>query len=113
MEWKQLESEAQLAELATLSEQTPVLIFKHSTRCYISKTVLKNFESTYREDDKVATYFLDLIAFRAISNKIAEDYQVVHQSPQLIVIYKNEVIYHASHSDIDADAVLKAVNAKL
>lgn len=113
MKWIQLESEDQLAQLATLSEQAPVLIFKHSTKCYISKTVLKNFENSYQEQDQVSTYFLDLIAFRAISNKIAQDYQVEHQSPQLIAIYKNEAIYHASHSVIDADDVLKAVNAKL
>ncbi len=113
MKWIQLESEDQLTELARLSEQAPVLIFKHSTKCYISKTVLKNFENSYQEQDKVFTYFLDLIAYRAISNKIAEDYKIEHQSPQLIAIYKNEVIYHASHSDIDADVVFKAVNAKL
>ncbi|MBW3519669.1 bacillithiol system redox-active protein YtxJ [Flavobacterium sp. NKUCC04_CG] len=113
MKWIQLESEGQLKELALLSEQAPVLIFKHSTKCYISKTVLKNFENSYQEQEMVLTYFLDLIAYRAISNKIAEVYKVEHQSPQLIAIYKNEVIYHASHSDIDADTVFKAVNAKL
>ncbi|WP_430612225.1 bacillithiol system redox-active protein YtxJ [Flavobacterium sp. JP2137] len=113
MEWIQLESEGQLMELAALSERAAVLIFKHSTNCYVSKTVLKNFERSYKENDQVKAYFLDLIAYRAISNKIAADYQVEHQSPQLIAIYKNQVIYHASHSDIDADAVEKVIHSKL
>lgn len=113
MEWKQLESEDQLMQIALQSQQTPVLLFKHSTRCYISKTVLKNFENSYVDIDGIPAYFLDLITYRSVSNKIAEEFKVEHQSPQLIALYKDQVIYHASHSDIDADQVTKAVKAAL
>ena len=49
--------------------------------------VLKSFENEVANSDKeVFYYFLDLIAHRPISNKIAEDFGITHQSPQMIVL---------------------------
>ena len=54
-------------------------------------------------------YFLDLLNFREISSKIAQDLNVQHQSPQLIVLKNGEVLHHASHSDISAETLKKLV----
>lgn len=99
--WNHIKSEADLQKAVEESHQKKVAIFKHSTRCFISKTVLKNFEKEVSDSDKdVAYYFLDLLAHRDLSNKIADDFDVEHQSPQLIVLENGNAIKNASHQSI-------------
>jgi len=58
--WNHINSEEDLEKAVEESHQKKVAIFKHSTRCFISKTVLKNFEKEVAESDKdVSFYFLD------------------------------------------------------
>lgn len=102
MNWLSLDNSDQLEEIAQLSNEKQVLIFKHSTRCSISRMALKQFEKEFDQSDKIVPYFLDLLAFRSVSNEIAARFGVMHQSPQLIVIKNGKAIYNASHSDIDA-----------
>jgi bacillithiol system protein YtxJ len=104
--WIPLQLMGQLDELITLSNEKPVFIFKHSTRCSISRFALKQFENDFALHDVMDAYFLDLIAYREISNEIATRFGVQHQSPQLILIKEGKAIYDASHSDIEA-GVLK------
>jgi bacillithiol system protein YtxJ len=52
-------------------------------------------------------YFLDLIAYRAISDKIAEDFDVWHESPQVLVIRNGKCIYEESHLSIRMELILK------
>ncbi len=99
--WKNITSEDDLNKAIEESATKKVAIFKHSTSCFISKTVLKNFEKEVENTDKeVSYYFLDLLAHRNISNKIAEQLEVTHQSPQLIVLENGKATKNASHSDI-------------
>jgi bacillithiol system protein YtxJ len=63
---------------------------------------LKQFENEFNLQGKMDAYFLDLIENRAISNEIASKFDVVHQSPQLLVIKNGKCIYNISHSEIDA-----------
>ena len=99
--WKYIESEEDLNRAIAVSTEKKVAIFKHSTRCFISKTVLKNLEKEVENSDKnVDYYFLDLLAHRDLSNKIADDLGVTHQSPQLIVLENGVVVNHASHQSI-------------
>lgn len=90
-----------LDEIETKSQSKPVFIFKHSTRCGISSMVWRRFQSAVKEyQGQMECYYLDLLSFREISNAIASRYEIVHQSPQLIVI-KNEIaVAHSSHYDI-------------
>ena len=99
--WKNITTEDDLNKAIEESATKKVAIFKHSTSCFISKTVLKNFEKEVENTDKeVSYYFLDLLAHRNISNKIAEQLEVTHQSPQLIVLENGKATKNASHSDI-------------
>nr|WP_315157622.1 bacillithiol system redox-active protein YtxJ [uncultured Flavobacterium sp.] len=104
--WIPLQLMGQLDELTALSHEKPVFIFKHSTRCSISRFALKQFENDFALHDVMDAYFLDLIAYREISNEIATRFGVQHQSPQLILIKEGKAIYDASHSDIEV-GVLK------
>ena len=92
----------QIDEIMEMSEQMPVIIFKHSTRCSISRMSLKNFENEYDLGENVSAYFLDLISFREVSNEIASRFNVVHQSPQLLLIVGGKSVYDVSHNSIDA-----------
>ena len=90
-----------LDEIETKSQLKPVLIFKHSTRCGISSMVWKRFQSAVKEyEGQMECYYLDLLSFREISNAIASRYDIVHQSPQLIVIKNGVAVAHNSHYDI-------------
>jgi bacillithiol system protein YtxJ len=105
--WNDLTDLEQLNEIISLSNVSPVLIFKHSTRCSVSRMALKQFENEFNTLDKVTPYFLDLITYRDISNEIASRFQVVHQSPQVLLIKNGKSVYDASHSDIDANYLVE------
>ena len=107
--WIELTDLNQLDEIAATSNEKPVVIFKHSTRCSISRMALKQFEREFDLENVVDAYFLDLIAHRDISNEIAERFNVYHESPQLILIKNGKAVYDVSHSDIDAIALKEKV----
>ncbi|OXA91201.1 bacillithiol system redox-active protein YtxJ [Flavobacterium hercynium] len=103
--WIALTNLEQLDNIAAVSAVKPVVIFKHSTRCSISRMALKQFEREYSLDETVDAFFLDLIAHRDVSNEIASRFNVYHESPQLILIKEGKAVYDVSHSDIDAEAL--------
>ena len=100
--WIPLTFMGQLDEMVAFSNQKPAVIFKHSTRCSVSRMALKQFENEFAKEDSVDAYFLDLIEHRDISNEIASRFNVQHQSPQLLLIKDGKSVYDVSHSDIDA-----------
>ena len=104
MNWVQLTDLQQLEQLKETSFQTPVLFFKHSTRCSISVMALNRFEREWN-NTTVNPYFLDLLNYREVSNQIATLFEVEHQSPQVLLIKDGACVYHASHNAIDAQAV--------
>ena len=104
--WNDLTDLKQLDAIVDESGKTPVIIFKHSTRCPVSRMALRNFENEYSiEDGNAKPYYLDLLEHRGISNEIASRFKVTHQSPQLILIKEGKAVYDTSHNDIDANEV--------
>ncbi len=104
--WTALTSTGQLIEAIEASHNEPVVVFKHSTRCSISRFALKQFEQEYRSDAAAALYYLDLLEYRDVSNAIAETLGVQHQSPQVIVLRDGTAVYHSSHENIEAKVVI-------
>lgn len=102
IEWRQLTDLGQLNEIIDLSNEKAVLIFKHSTRCSISRFALKQFENEFDLEEKITPYFLDLLNHRDVSNEIANRFDVFHQSPQILLIKNGKAIFSTSHDDIDA-----------
>lgn len=108
--WIPLNRVEQLDEIVALSQESPVLIFKYSTTCGVSRIALQNFERDLTlETDKIKLYFLDLLAFRDVSNEIAHRFRVTHQSPQVIMIKNGSPVYNASHHYIDATDLLPLI----
>lgn len=108
--WNKLTDINQLNELFAEENNTPVLIFKHSTRCSISSMALNKFESQWDENTPCDIYYLDLLNHRDISNAIAEKSGVEHQSPQAILIVKGKVLYHQSHNGISVPVIEQHLN---
>lgn len=103
LNWLPLTSIAQIEEISAESKSEAVFIFKHSTRCGISKMVIKQFERLFTEAYKnTKVYYLDLLNHRDISNELASIFEVVHQSPQVLVIKNGTCVFNTSHEDIAA-----------
>jgi bacillithiol system protein YtxJ len=105
-----LTTREQIEAIVQESEQETVVIFKHSTRCSISRMVLKDFELDYQSMlNPVKWYYLDLLNYRDISNELANRFQVEHQSPQVLVIKKGKCVLDASHESIDWSRIIKHI----
>jgi len=99
--WVALTSLEQLDEIHKKSNTKTQVIFKHSTTCGISRMVLNMFTQSYDlSDGQMDFYFLDLHSYRDVSNEVGYKFQVMHQSPQLLVIKNGIVIAHDSHGAI-------------
>jgi bacillithiol system protein YtxJ len=107
MDWISLKELHQLDELLLESQHQPVLIFKHSTRCNISRSTLDRLERKWdaKEMGGVKRYFLDLISYRDISNQIADRFQVEHHSPQVLIISNGKSVLDLSHYEIDYEHI--------
>ncbi|RED45470.1 bacillithiol system protein YtxJ [Winogradskyella eximia] len=99
--WQPLSDVSQLSTIEERSKTKTQLIFKHSTRCGISSMVMKQFVSAYDLDSNADLYYLDLLNYRDVSNEVGYKFQVMHQSPQLLVIKNGVVVAHASHGGIN------------
>jgi len=109
MIWNNLTDLGQLDEIISNSNEKPAVIFKHSTRCSVSRMALKQFENEFKLSHKVTPYFLDLITYREISNEITNRFGVLHESPQILLIKEGQSTYDASHSAIDAEVLEELV----
>ncbi len=106
--WKPLTTASQLDVITEESKTQTVLIFKHSTRCGVSRMVLNQFERDYDiEEGAMELYFLDLLSYRDVSDEVAARFQVFHQSPQLLVIKGGVSVFDASHHRIQAGELNK------
>ena len=100
--WIPLNDIKQLNHIEEKSKTKTQVIFKHSTRCGISRMVINQFVNNYNLTEKdLDLYYLDLLSFRDVSSEVGYKFQVVHQSPQLIVIKNGVVVAHDSHGAIN------------
>ena len=102
MNWNKLTSEAQIDQVILESAAKPVLLFKHSTSCSISSMSLDRLLRNWKpeDSDKIIPYYLDLLAYRNLSNLVAERFGIPHESPQVLLIQNGKVTYHESHYGI-------------
>ncbi|WP_020533510.1 bacillithiol system redox-active protein YtxJ [Flexithrix dorotheae] len=109
--WNLLESDPVLDEIIEKSKSKPIIIFKHSTRCSISSMAKSRLERSWDIDqDQAEIYYLDLITYRSISNKIADQFGVMHQSPQVLVIKNGKSVYDTSHNSISVQDIRNHLN---
>ncbi len=110
MHWIHLTDEEQLKQIISESQNRPQVIFKHSTRCSTSAVALQRLQKMDQPAD-IDFYFLDLLAHRSISNRIAEIFKVHHESPQVLVIKDGTCIYDESHLGISMPEIVESAHA--
>jgi len=108
MNWTPLDSANQIDAIKQHAGFS--VIFKHSTRCSISMMAKRRFEM---DMDKLPAdmpvYFLDLIKYRELSSQVAQDFQVHHESPQMLLIKDGECILDQSHGGISIEEALEVL----
>ncbi len=114
MNWEIIQSVQQFNELQSASEQSEgvLIIFKHSTRCSISSTVLNRLKSSSSAlfSDKTV-YLIDVISNRELSNYAATQLGVEHESPQLLVIKNGLLAQDTSHMGISSSWLENALKS--
>src|SRR5687767_14088915 len=113
MKWSELSSVDQIDQIRKESTENPILIFKYSSRCSLSRLALDRLERNWQDKEMhgIKSYFLDLITFREISNRIAHEFDVEHASPQILIIDNEKSIYDQSHMGIDYQRIREAVKS--
>ena len=113
MHWEKLTDVLQLEKIKKETTSQPALIFKHSTRCSISATALSRLERNWEKlnPEGITPYFLDLLNFRPLSNKIQEELLIKHESPQVLLIKNGQCVYDASHLNISLEEIVRHAKA--
>jgi bacillithiol system protein YtxJ len=112
MHWHQLTELSQISYIKKISEQSDiraVLIFKHSIRCGISSMALSRLENKWPESADTPCYYLEILQHRDISDAVAKEFNISHESPQVLLIKNGKCIYHQSHSGIMVPDILNAL----
>jgi bacillithiol system protein YtxJ len=109
MDWKVLRDENELDEIVKQSETKPQVIFKHSTRCSISSVAKGRLERA-QIPPGADFYYLDLISYRDISNKVAQRFNIHHESPQVLLIKNGRCVYDESHMGINMGDIADALS---
>ena len=81
---------------------------KHSLTCPISANAFAEYKQYAEENTEMDTYYLAVQDARALSNYIAEKYQVKHESPQALLFDNNNIVWHASHGSITVTSLENA-----
>lgn len=110
MHWIHLTEEEQLKQIISRSQTKPQVIFKHSTRCSISAVALQRIQKASQPAD-IDFYFLDLLLFRSLSNKVADLFEVPHESPQVLIIKDGQCVYEESHMSISMNEIVEHAHA--
>lgn len=108
--FKRLTTEDQLEQAIAASHHRPLVLFKHSATCGISAAA---YEQMIDVVDTAAGewYLIDVRSDRPVSNAIAKRFGVRHESPQVLVVDRERVRWHASHYRVTASAVRSAVES--
>jgi bacillithiol system protein YtxJ len=91
----------QALENSAQPNSTPVYIYKHSTRCPVSRWAWYDIKDKVPQLPEGTFFFLDIIANRAISNLIADTLSVQHESPQLLKVVNGACTEHVSHERVN------------
>lgn len=111
--WIPLTKPEEIEDLSLRSHQKPCLIYKHSSRCNISTIAQYRLEAEWSLLEQAAVlYWVDVISNRQVSNAVASNFEVYHESPQVLLIHEGACIFDVSHLDISV-ATLKESLAML
>lgn len=110
-QWNVLTDESQIEDVLKASGQKPQLVYKHSHTCGISLAAKERIEESFDEiNTKADMHFANVKKSRPVSNRVAKELGVRHESPQVLIIKNGECIWHESHWSIKGEQILTALN---
>ena len=105
-----LHSIEELHQALSDSQTRPILIFKHSSTCPISGRAMREFQKYLEAADPTVSYHLITVQTdRPVSNEVETRLQIQHETPQAILVKNQKEIWNASHFQITASAIQKAI----
>lgn len=110
LQWIPLTQNEQLDSIVDLSHTKAQIIFKHSLTCSIS-SMIKNRLERAGSLPEADFYYLDLLTYRALSDRVAHLFGIEHESPQVLLIKDGACIYHESHYGIMMDELQQQIEA--
>lgn len=106
-----LTSSDQWTALCQCSNSQPVILFKHSNTCGTSAEAEYKFERAFKAGFDYDVHRLVVQDSRKLSNTIASELGVRHQSPQVILLHHEKSIFDTSHHAIDPGNLQTKLNS--
>jgi len=100
--WQEITTVQEWQQLLEKSNEKQIIMFKHSTTCPVSASALEEYDEylSKQPNSDVDYYLVKVIESRPVSNQIAEDLNVKHASPQIILFKDQKSIWNTSHWSI-------------
>jgi len=107
----ELNSDLQWNELKNSTGDKQVIIFKYSPICPISYEAEDNFDKWFsglNDETNLTAAKINVLKSSAVSRKIANDLDIWHESPQVILLNSNgKVVWSGSHYEINGVELAK------
>jgi len=102
MNWKEITTIEEWNEIMHKSSGRGQVILKHSTTCPVSANALQEYEQYLKDkpNENLDYVMVKVIESRPVSNQIAEDLNVKHESPQIIYVKDKAKYWTTSHWSI-------------
>jgi bacillithiol system protein YtxJ len=98
--------------LLEASDTAPQIVYKHSATCGSSSWTYGFFDAALTSGElEHPVHMVTIQRSRPLSNRIAHDLDVRHESPQVFVIWKRQAVFHDSHGGVRPEPVIAAIAA--
>ncbi len=106
-----LSTAAELDRAIDQSSERPAVIFKHSPTCGISAQAFESISEWLRGEAPQADFYLVPVqTSRALSTQLSQQFGIRHESPQVMVIDRGQVVWHGSHYRANAISIAAALD---
>lgn len=109
MSIRKIESSEELKQLH--SETGTFFLMKNSTTCPVSSDAFTEMKAYGDTEPAVPVYYLNVQEAREVSNKVSEEFNVKHESPQLLLFKDQSVVWHTSHWHVTKENAEKEAKA--
>lgn len=103
-----LNTSDELEDMEARSRQRMQIIYKHSYRCPLCHMTMYQVEVAAKQAGDLADfYLLDVVRFRDVSRAASARWDIRHESPQVLLLKDERVVWHGSHREVEAEAILR------
>jgi bacillithiol system protein YtxJ len=102
---------AAVDEAVVLSYTGPVVVFKHSATCGTSAMAHEEIEDLVAAQAVGTPIFIVPVhARRGVSNAITTRFGIRHESPQVLILDRGQVVWSASHFRVTAAHIARMLD---